>query len=41
MSKEPETPPPVFGTWRTFYAVVVGNTILVYLLLILFSAYAR
>ena len=44
MSKErdePESPPPVFGTWGRFYAVVIANTLFVYLLLILFSAYAR
>ncbi len=41
MSKEPDSPPPVFGTWGRFYAVVVANTLLIYLLLILFSAYAR
>ena len=40
-SKEPDGAPPVFGTWPRFYAVVVANTIFVYLLLILFSAYAR
>lgn len=39
--KEPELPPPVFRTWRRFYAVVVANTLLVYLLLVLFSAYSR
>lgn len=41
MSKEPETPPPVFGTWGRFYAVVVANTLLTYLLLVLFSRFAR
>ncbi len=41
MSKEPDTPPPVLGTWGRFYAVVIANTLLAYLLLILFSAYAR
>jgi len=41
MSKEPDSPPPVFGTWPRFYAVVIANTLLTYLLLILFSAYAR
>jgi hypothetical protein len=51
MSKPPENndsgklehdpPPPVFGTWSRFYAVVVANTVLVYLLLILFSRFAR
>ncbi len=32
--------PPVLGTWGRFYAVVIANTILVYLLLLLFSYYA-
>ena len=44
MSKEPEeseSAPPVFGTWGRFYAVVIANTLFVYLLLLLFSAYAR
>ena len=41
MSKEPDTPPPVFGSWGRFYGVVIASTLLVYLLLILFSAYAR
>jgi len=36
-----ESPPPVFGTWGRFYAVVVADTLFTYLLLILFSAYAR
>lgn len=38
---EPESPPPVFGTWRRFYVIVVLNTLFVYLLLLLFSRYAR
>jgi hypothetical protein len=41
MSEEPDSPPPVFGTWRRFYGVVVLNTLLVYALLVLFSRYAR
>jgi len=41
MSKETDTKPPVFGTWGRFYAVVIANTLLTYLLLILFSIYAR
>jgi hypothetical protein len=51
MSKSPKTeektdpeydpPPPVFGTWGRFYAVVVANTVFVYLLLSLFSRFAR
>jgi hypothetical protein len=51
MSKPPKTeenqdlehdpPPPVFGTWGRFYAVVVANTVFVYLLLLLFSRFAR
>jgi hypothetical protein len=36
----PDEPPPVFGRWRRFYAVVIANTVLVYLLLYLFSYYA-
>lgn len=35
-----DEPPPVFGTWWRFYAVVIANTVLVYLLLYLFSHYA-
>ena len=35
-----DEPPPVAGTWRRFYAVVIANTVLVYLLLYLFSHYA-
>jgi hypothetical protein len=38
---EAESRPPIFGTWRGFYIVVVANTLLVYLLLLLFSRYAR
>jgi hypothetical protein len=34
-------PPPIFGSWRRFYAVVIANTLLVYGLLLLFSAFAR
>lgn len=41
MSEEPESPPPVFGTWKRFYGVVIANTLLIYILLILFSVYAR
>ena len=41
MDKEPDLPPPIFGTWGRFYAVVVANTLVTYLLLVLFSAYAR
>ena len=41
MSQEPDSPPPILGTWRRFYAVVVLNTILVYALLVLFSRFAR
>jgi hypothetical protein len=36
---DPEEAPPVFGTWRRFYIVVVVNTLLTYLLLLLFSYY--
>ncbi len=38
---EPAEPPPVFGTWGRFYAVVIANTLVVYLLLFLFSHYFR
>ena len=37
---DPEEPPPIFGTWRRFYTVVIVNTLLTYLLLLLFSHYA-
>ena len=33
--------PPVFSTWRRFYTVVIVNTLLVYVLLVLFSFFAR
>ena len=33
--------PPLFGTWKRFYVVVLANTLFVYLLLVLFSLYAR
>ncbi len=36
----PDEPPPVLGTWRRYYAVVIANTVLAYLLLYLFSHYA-
>ena len=36
-----DAPPPIFGTWARFYGVVIANTLLVYVLLLLFSAYAR
>ncbi len=35
-----EEPPPIFGSWTRFYAVVIVNTVFVYLLLYLFSLYA-
>ena len=38
---EPDPPPPYFGTWGRVYAIVVLNTILIYLLLVLFSNAAR
>ncbi|MGH9322115.1 MAG: hypothetical protein ACRD21_20790 [Vicinamibacteria bacterium] len=38
---EPDPPPPLFGTWGRVYAVVIANTVLIYLLLVLFSKYAR
>ena len=37
----PDPPPPIFGTWKGFYTVVIANTLLVYVLLLLFSAFAR
>lgn len=39
--KHDDDPPPIFGTWPRFYAVVIANTLLVYGLLLLFSAFAR
>jgi hypothetical protein len=41
MKENEDPPPPIFGTWPRFYAVVVVNTLLVYALLSLFSALAR
>jgi hypothetical protein len=41
MGQEIDSPPPILGTWRRFYAVVIANTLLVYLLLLLFSRLAR
>jgi hypothetical protein len=42
MKKETEDPPPpIFGTWPRFYAIVVANTLLLYGLLLLFEALAR
>jgi hypothetical protein len=41
MTREPESPPPILGTWKRVYVVIVANTLVTYLLLILFSAYAR
>lgn len=37
---DPDQPPPVLGSWKRFYAVVIVNTIIVYGLLLLFSYYA-
>ena len=37
---DPEAPPPVFGTWKRFYIVVIINTLVTYLLLLLFSNFA-
>jgi hypothetical protein len=37
---DPEAPPPVFGTWKRFYIVVMINTLAVYVLLLLFSHFA-
>jgi hypothetical protein len=39
--EEPDAPPPLFGSWPRFYVIVVANTLLVYVLLLLFSAFAR
>ena len=41
MKEIEDPPPPIFGTWSRFYTVVVFNTLLVYGLLLLFSAFAR
>ena len=41
MGEETDSPPPILGTWRRFYFVVVVNTLLVYGLLLLFSVFAR
>jgi hypothetical protein len=41
MPEPVDSPPPIFGTWRRFYAVVIANTLLVYFLLFLFSRFAR
>jgi hypothetical protein len=41
MGEEADSPPPIFRTWRRFYFVVIVNTLLVYGLLLLFSAFAR
>ncbi|HEY7816996.1 MAG TPA: hypothetical protein VIG29_02175 [Vicinamibacteria bacterium] len=41
MTSDPEPPPPLFGSWPRFYAAVLLNTLLVYGLLLLFSAFAR
>jgi hypothetical protein len=38
---EADSPPPVFGSWPRFYLFVVVNTFVVYLLLVLFSRFAR
>lgn len=35
-----DEPPPILGTWGRFYALVIANTLLVFLLLYLFSRYA-
>jgi hypothetical protein len=37
---DPDEPPPVFGTWRRFYTIVLVNTIMVYLLLLVFSYFS-
>ena len=41
MGEETDPPPPILGTWRRFYIVVVVNTLLVYALPLLFSVFAR
>ena len=41
MGEQPDSPQPILGNWGRFYLVVVVNTILVYGLLLLFSAFAR
>jgi hypothetical protein len=41
MKEGVDPPPPIFRTWPRFYAVVIANTLLVYLLLLLFSRLAR
>lgn len=33
--------PPLFGSWNRLYGAVVLNTLLIYLLLFLFSRYTR
>jgi hypothetical protein len=38
---DPDEPPPVFGRWGRLYAAVIVNTLVVYLLLFLFSRYFR
>ena len=37
---DPDEPPPIAGTWRRLYAIVIANTVIVYLILYLFSRYA-
>jgi hypothetical protein len=37
---DPDEPPPVLGSWGRVYALVIANTLLVFLLLYLFSRYA-
>lgn len=34
---DPDAPPPVFGTWKRFYTIVIINTLVTYLFLLLFS----
>lgn len=36
----PDEPPPVLGTWNRLYAVVIANTLIIYVLLWAFSRYA-
>ena len=41
MTEGVEPPPPLFRSWRRFYVAVLVNTLLIYALLLLFSAFAR
>ena len=41
MSKDVERRPSLFRNWKFLYIFVIVNTLAVYILLVLFSAYAR